>query len=255
MPTVNELTAPYGNFMLGPQPGPGVCDTCFDLIDEVHTRCHRCATNRDWLDAMAPIAYSVAYEQLHHALRAYKRLPDRVARRFQIELAAVLWRYLADHEHCLATAAGVDHFDLVTAVPSSSREREQQHPLTRMLATLITPARERYEALLARSREGVSPRQFSLAKFSPIRELDGQSVLLIDDTWTTGASARSAAASLKVAGAGAVAALVIGRHLHRDWGQNDRRLRELTRPFDWRHCAQHAYPTAGACGETGEPGR
>jgi predicted amidophosphoribosyltransferase len=239
MPTVTELTAPYGNFMLGPQPAVGVCDTCFDLIDEAQTRCHRCTTQRGWLDAMVPIAYSVAHEQLHHALRAYKRLPDRIARRFQIELAAVVWRYLDDHERCLAQAAGVRRFELVTAVPSGSRERERHHPLPRMLATLIAPVRDRYETLLTRSDKAAAPRQFSPAKFNAGRKLNGQTVLLIDDVWTTGASVRSAAAALKEAGASAVAALVIGRHLHRDWSHNDRRLGRLGRPFNWQRCALH----------------
>jgi hypothetical protein len=67
--------------------------------------------------------------------------------------------------------------------------------------------------------------------------LDGEPVLLIDDTWTTGASAQSAAATLKKAGSGPVAAVVIGRHLNRDWGENDRRLRSLPTPFDWNRCA------------------
>ena len=62
-------------------------------------------------------------------------------------------------------------------------------------------------------------------------------MLLIDDTWTTGANAQSAAAALKAAGAGPVAAVVIGRHLNRKWHQNDRRLRGITRPFDWGRCA------------------
>jgi orotate phosphoribosyltransferase len=62
-------------------------------------------------------------------------------------------------------------------------------------------------------------------------------VLLIDDTWTTGASAQSAAAVLKQAGARTVAAVVIGRHLNRGWHENDQRLRRLPRPFDWSRCA------------------
>ncbi len=74
--------------------------------------------------------------------------------------------------------------------------------------------------------------------------LDGESVLLIDDTWTTGANARSAAAALR-AGAGAIAVLVIGRHLHRDYGDNRRAAApSLPTPFDWEACAHHL---------TGEP--
>ena len=64
-------------------------------------------------------------------------------------------------------------------------------------------------------------------------------MLLIDDTWTTGANAQSAAAALKSAGASKIAALVIGRHLHRDWSENDRRLKALRSPFDWDACALH----------------
>ena len=237
MATVSELTAPYGNFMLAPQPGPGVCDTCFDLLDQTHTRCHRCRTQPGCLDAAAPISYSVAHEQLHHTLRAYKRLPDAVARRFQLELAAVLWRFLDEHEPCVAKAAEVPGFDLVTAVPSGSRERDEHHPLQRMLARLIAPTRSRYERLLTRASTNVPPREFSPEKFAPARELHGQTVLLIDDTWTTGARVRSAAAALKSAGAGTIAAVVIGRHLHRDWAQNERGLSRLTRPFDWERCA------------------
>ena len=67
-------------------------------------------------------------------------------------------------------------------------------------------------------------------------------MLLIDDTWTTGASAQSAAAALKDAGAGRVAAVVIGRHLNREWHENDRRLRGIERPFDWSKCALCAEP-------------
>ena len=237
MPTVSELADLYGNFMLAPRPGPGVCDTCFDLIHEHATRCHRCVRDHGWIDAAVPISYSVAHEQLHHALRAYKRLPDSLARRFQIELAAVLWRYLELHEPCLARAAGTASFDVVTAVPSGSREASDAHPLRRMLTTLIGPTRDRYRTLLTRSPSRVEPRVFDQRKFSAVHKLQDESVLLIDDTWTTGASARSAAAALKSAGAGTVAVLVIGRHLNRDWAQNDRRLSRLIRPFDWPRCA------------------
>jgi hypothetical protein len=37
---------------------------------------------------------------------------------------------------------------------------------------------------------------------------------------------------------------VIGRHLNREWRENDRRLRGVKRPFDWRTCALHDRATA-----------
>jgi orotate phosphoribosyltransferase len=42
----------------------------------------------------------------------------------------------------------------------------------------------------------------------------GCDVLLVDDTWVSGASAQSAAIALKRAGAGQVAVVVLGRHVN-----------------------------------------
>lgn len=115
--------------------------------------------------------------------------------------------------------------------------RAREHRPVERLGTLVAPTRDRYERLLECSGNAVAPRQFHRDKFRARRSLEGEAVLLIDDTWTTGASAQSAAAALKTAGAGAVAVVVIGRHLNREWHENDRRLRGLTRPFDWTRCA------------------
>jgi hypothetical protein len=236
VPTVRELTAVYGNFMLSPRAGPGVCATCFNFTHG-YPRCYACAHGESWLDAVAPISYSVAREQLHHALASYKRLSGEPARRLRAELAALLWRHLSEHERCVTRAAGVPAFELVGTVPSSARERDAQHPLQHIVGTLVVPTRDRYERLLECAGAEVPPRQFHRDKFRARRSLDGESVLLVDDTWTTGASAQSAAAALKAVGAGAVAVVVIGRHLNREWHENDRQLSELTTPFDWSRCA------------------
>ncbi len=92
-------------------------------------------------------------------------------------------------------------------------------------ANWFGPTGPRYERLLKRSAGNVNARTFDRHKYEPTRPLAGASVLLIDDTWTTGANAQSAAAALKRAGAGPVGAVVIGRHLNREWHENDHRLR------------------------------
>ncbi|HET9102488.1 MAG TPA: phosphoribosyltransferase [Solirubrobacteraceae bacterium] len=240
MPTVRELSAPYGNFMLGPRPGPGVCEVCFDLTAGP-PRCHHCARPAPQIAAVTPISYSVAHEQLHHALAAYKRAPGRTARAFARELAAVLWRHLDQHEGCLARAAGVGAFTLVTTVPSGARERDAEHPLRRIVGELVAPTRDRYAPALERSDVPVAPRMTAADKYRARQRLDGQTILLIDDTWTTGASARSAAIALDRAGAARVAVLVLGRYLHRDYRDNAARLATLPDPFDWDHCAHHAH--------------
>jgi hypothetical protein len=235
MATVRELSAPYANFMLVPQRAPGVCTRCFNLTDG-YEYCYACTRQDAVLDAMTAISYSVGHEQLHHALATYKRWRGEAARRLTVQLAAVLWRYLDTHEPCLASAAGVRDFPVVTTVPSGEIARDGQHPLRWMVGDAIGITRGRYTPLLRRSSSVVAPRSFSLDRYVAEDSLSGEPVLLIDDTWTTGASAQSAAATLKAAGAGVVAAVVIGRHVNREWHENDRRLRALP-PFDWNRCA------------------
>jgi predicted amidophosphoribosyltransferase len=241
MPSVSELSAPYENVMLGPRRGPDVCGVCFNFTAG-YARCYTCAQGHNVLDALTPISYSVGREQLHHALASYKRLDGEVARRLGATLAAILWRFLAEHERCIAQAAKTDRFDLVTTVPSSDQERDENHPLRHIVGALVGPTRRRHERLLRTTEDDVPARTFSDHKYVTTKRLDGQAILLIDDTWTTGASSQSAAAALKAAGAGATAAVVIGRHLNREWHENDRRLRGIAQPFDWAHCALCAEP-------------
>lgn len=241
MPTVRELSALYENVMLAPRRGPDVCATCFNFTAG-YERCYACAHGRAVLDAVVPISYSVGREQLHHALASYKRLDGDVARRLGAILAAVLWRFLAKHEDCVAKAAGATHFDLVTTVPSGDPTRDERHPLRWIVGEVVVPTRDRHRRLLRRTDAEVSLREYSEHKFEAAQSLDGHAVLLVDDTWTTGASAQSAAAALKAAGAGPIAAVVIGRHLNREWHQNDRRLRGIEQPFDWSACAMCADP-------------
>jgi orotate phosphoribosyltransferase len=99
---------------------------------------------------------------------------------------------------------------------------------------------------LRRSTLPLEQHEFNLQKYEAIRMLDGEPVLLVDDTWTTGANAQSAAAALRSAGAGRVATVVIGRHVNRGWRENDTRLRRLGPTFDWHRCALCADPLPGA---------
>jgi predicted phosphoribosyltransferase len=241
--TVGELSDPYANFMLNPEPrGEGICEVCSTFTRPPFSRCIPCDREvPQSADAILPISYSVHRSQLHRALAGYKRLSGPGARQFQLQLSAVLWRFLAleGHEDCLAAAVGVDGFEIVTTVPSSSRERDAQHPLPQMIGGTVQPTADRFERLLRRSSADAVDHEYSEEKFEARREIDAEPILLIDDTWTRGANAQSASAALKAAGAGAVGVLVIGRHVHEDFGDNKARLRALPRPFDWKSCWLH----------------
>ena len=221
-----------------PRHGPGVCVRCFNFTREPdYELCYACATGEQHLDAMVPIAYSVAHEQLHHDLVRYKRYADPWVEMAVARLALILGRFLPLHEQCVASTAGATAFDVVTTVPSGQIGQDEFHPLRRIVGEMVASTAERYERLLRRSSASVRARAFDPARYRAVRPLTAANVLLIDDTWTTGASAQSAAAALKAAGAARVGAVVIGRHLNREWFENDQRLRRIAQPLRRSVCA------------------
>ena len=66
-----------------------------------------------------------------------------------------------------------------------------------------------------RPRPGGDPwaRSLDPDRFRAGPEVTGAGILLLDDTWASGASVQSAAVALKRSGARAVAVVVIGRHV------------------------------------------
>ena len=80
----------------------------------------------------------------------------------------------------------------------------------------------------------------------------GASVLLVDDTWVSGASAQSAAAALKLAGARHVAVVVVGRHVNPADRWAGPLVAGLTPArYDSSSCAVHRVSSFGAPGSAG----
>jgi orotate phosphoribosyltransferase len=65
--------------------------------------------------------------------------------------------------------------------------------------------------LLTRTGEPINHNAPNPAAFAPVGDIAGRRVLIVDDTFTTGARVQSVAAALTSAGATVVAAVPIGR--------------------------------------------
>lgn len=244
---VEEASQSYQRAMRNIAPaGPGICRVCWGFIDPEYDTCFKCGHQPDSLDVMVPITYSEHLGQIHLALRNYKDANSESIRRHDaIRLAAILWRFLRDHESCVARAADVDGFDLVTIVPSSSPKRDRESPFAR-LAGWVEPIKERLHRTLEPTGE-VEGRDFDANRFRAIADVSGRSTLLLDDTWATGGHAQSAAYTLIAAGAQKVALVVIGRHVRPEYepvsGSGEDcgdLLKALPEDFDWDICAAHA---------------
>jgi predicted amidophosphoribosyltransferase len=249
--TVAELSEPYRNHLIPVLPaGRGVCAVCRREAQPGFRLCVQCNAARNAFrqglaDVVVPIALAVKHEQLAHELWHYKYDVDPGVRaRLGTRLAAVLWRFLAGHETHVAEAAKAAVFDIVTTVPGT-RERAGQHPLEHIVGTIVGQTRDRYEPLLARPPRGAAPSHVLTAnRYRAMRTLrDAPAVLLIDDTWTSGGNAQSAALALRAAGAARVAVVVIGRHFDRAFGSCETYYQQAkAATFSWDSCCLEPAP-------------
>jgi hypothetical protein len=239
--SVVGLSARYANFLIHPlPPGPGICQTCHGMAKPGYPTCWPCQQAAEVLgngvaDAVVPISLALKREQYANELWRYKNTHGPQQQYFRMGLAAVLWRFLAAHEPCIATHCAVPGFDTVTIVPSTSGR--EGHPLHTMVADTVGPTRDRYRDLLTPTEHAQAlGRTASLARYTS-SALWGETVLLVDDTWTTGAHAQSAAAALKAAGASCVAVVVLGRHLNSEYGDTATHVEHARlRRFSWDVC-------------------
>lgn len=244
--TVNDASDTLSAAMRNPAPaGDRVCRICHAFHDPAFERCFSCGRQPDVIDVVVPITYALAGGQMYRALFDYKNDPfERVQRHHAIRLAAVLWRFLDAHEKCVAGAAGVAEFDVVTTVPSKTTERDERRPwLRRIVGEWVGATSSRWRRVLRPNDPPVTGRFYDAGRYVGTAPLDGQRVLLIDDLWVTGSSIQSAAKALRQAGATHVAAVVIGRYQKPDFGGSWGTVRDLydalPRRFDWDTCAVH----------------
>ena len=242
---IEEFSGTYASAMRNVLPaGPGVCRTCKTFVAPEFTTCYSCFQQLSLLDEVVPITYSEHLDQMHTALRNYKDGFTASVRSYALNrIAAILWRFLAAHETCVASAVGVAGFDLVTTVPSSTPEKDDRRGSFRAIAAWCTPIASRYERVLRATGRVPSGRHVDLDRYTTTRRVEGANVLLLDDTWVSGGHAQSAAGALGRAGASKIAAVVVGRHVQPNWDVAGRKtseiFAELPRVFDWERCAVH----------------
>ncbi|WP_345678341.1 hypothetical protein [Yinghuangia aomiensis] len=186
-------------------------------------------------DAVIPVSLALKGEQYANELWRYKNAAGPQQQYFRTGLAAVLWRFLDRHERCIADHCSVPALRVVTTVPSTSGRVD--HPLRTMVSVMVGATRDRYrDMLIAAPNASELGRTASSLRYTS-EALRDESVLLVDDTWTTGNHAQSAASALKAAGAGRVAVVVLGRHLNTDFGDTATHVeRARLRQFSWESC-------------------
>jgi hypothetical protein len=243
------LSAPPPGPSLAPAPGASgaaQCPACRGPARAASHLCYQCGLHREYLggslpDVVAPVAYAAKGGQHATNLWLYKSGRPGAAAAGHA-LTALLLVFLRDHGACVWRRAGMTTPTHVAVVPSR-RGRSGPHPLQAMTAPFLTLPWARLRPALGDSPGSGNPDPWLFES----QRIAGASVLLLDDTWTSGASAVSAAAALRIAGARRVAVVVLGRHLDAAAAASGRFSPALM-PFQPRLCAVHQPPAAHRLG-------
>jgi hypothetical protein len=223
----------------GPGQGVGLCGPC---------RVHRSDFGSALADRVLTLTYVHGRAKPRHQsafhMWAYKQQTAPSTRAAQ-DLALMVLAATHVHGHCLEEVAG-RACDAIAYVPSTSRPGGE-HPvaeLARNVHGLETVQRFRF-ALGPRAAEAdrvVLPDRFLVdPEFVP--RVRDRHVLIVDDTWTTGTKAQSAALAARDAGAAQVTVLCVARWLRVDWPDHRALLDRCPEPYDARICPV----TRGTC--------
>jgi len=206
-----------------PPAGDGVCETCHAAAPAGRRRCFSCFRTTAQVSspaaAVVPISLYRTGDDLWHALRHYKDGRASERGRLRRDLSRLLSRFLRRHLACVAPGAPPTW--RITAVPPT-RRRARRRPVEGLIRRSRW-LRRRYVRTL-RTVRAPGHRQASDRAFQVIADVAGMELILVDDTYTTGASVQSATSALRLAGATVVGVVVIGRVVNPDVHPGEARL-------------------------------
>lgn len=228
-----------------PRGGSCVCVICHGPASSAGSHCWSCARIAAQIGSpltpIWPLALVTDHSQLRELLTTFKAGTDPALRATaRRELLCFAGQAIERHRSCLEASAhprspsggrraASAPFDLVVTVPSSGSGRRSwcgTHPLELFAAELLERCRwllppsstagdrAGSTATLRRGRGRLGHLRANRAGYRSLVSLEGRSVLLLDDTYASGARLQSAAAALRDAGASALSAIVLGRVLH-----------------------------------------
>jgi len=223
-----------------------LCAVCRGPCGRRSARCYQCDLHLQCApgslaDLVVPVAFAIKGSSHARCLWQYKsvRLTAETVERAALTARALLLVFLHDHGPCLWRAAGIPGPTHLAVVPTA-RGRPGAHPMRTLVADHLAGS---WAELRARPG-GEQVRDLDPGRFRA-GALPGARVLLIDDTWTTGSSAQSAAMALRSAGADAVVTVVLGRHV--GWAEAELAgLEPAVMPFRQESCAVHANHAVGS---------
>lgn len=218
--------------VLPPGARAGTCPWCHGLLSDGDAMCFNCDENSRALDGLQPIIPISLYAKpspLRDWLTFYKDDGDIAADpNARDAIGTVLERFFTEN-HEWATSLGADG---AIVVPSTLRP--PPHPLAVLLQERGSlPFEVMYG--LSRTSANLGHNQPNKDAFAAGEDLRGKRLLLLDDVYTSGARAQSAAYALRRVGADIAALCVIGRRYNPGYSEQSAAVfsRQSEEPFTW----------------------
>ncbi len=223
------------NLVPVPHDASDVCPVCRSWRHSRYPKCSNCMQIFAELTRPTPVVIPLTlYSKpsiMRDWLKYYKPGAKEYDPSFAAVLEALLWRFMAENGETLFRLLG--GWGRVSVVPSSSRI--PPHPLAELVtnsdairAPLIEP--------LERGHGELGHRITSDHAYVVRGSFEGQRILLVDDVFTTGAHAQSAASALQNHGALVPGILVLARRINPSFNEASERvwLRQRDQPYDYR---------------------
>jgi hypothetical protein len=223
MTAIEQYTDPYLAIYRQP-PMAGVCIVCHSGPGIGYRTCYSCdATMRQVARPtrnFLPISLYEVQGQFWHMLRYYKDgTQQQQPLLLGTILAATIARFTARHWSCICSLLGGEP-GIVTTVPSTRIvPRPGEHPLVTVVKR-ISHLSDLYVSILARGAGAVGHLNASDHAFTVTHDVRGQRVLVIEDTFTSGARMQSAASALQLAGTAGLAVVAAGRVIKPSYNEN-----------------------------------
>lgn len=218
-----ELVAAAGKYLRNPVREPGItCEVCTSPTYG-QTRCNPCADAAATFDGLAdlvvPLTYSIGAGMSAKVLRHYKDDDNPNMRRYCTGIVSrALHLGIALHRPCIEQRLGP--ITTILFVPSTRGLRDFAdvvHDMQVGAVDHLTPGRgDVAESLVVGHRPTKGDRTVTPHKFVLAGDATGH-VLILDDSWTTGANAQSCALTVRRAGAAAVTVMTVGRRINWGW--------------------------------------
>jgi hypothetical protein len=220
---------------------PGrTCGVCATPVN-AYPLCWRCRAHQHisgLADLVVPLAYAIDSTESAAVLRNFKNHPLRSEReRCGSIVRETLRLGVSLHELCISAVVG-QSVSARVVVPSLT-SRLGIHPMTSIAESLALMG----DVALRPALDARCDRVVDGEKFTVDGAVTGRHILVLDDVWTTGSNAQSAALALRRAGAAAVSVMVIGRWLNPRHPLSLRFIRQrLGEEYNPQVC-----PVTGAC--------